>query len=389
MAVKGVFASDAGIQGDRIGDFASSLLQISPTGSAQLFAMTSGMRSEDATDTIVTWFEENHISGRIEAQANYNSGDTSIVVDDASSIPAGTIMMIEATGEYIFVANVVSNTLTVIRGFAGTAAQSIAVNGGIQRIGTATEEGSGKPEAIANLGYPRFNNLQIFRNTWSVTGTAQAVSYHTGSKVAKNRADCLNFHAEDIERSLIWGRKTIGTRNGQPYRTMDGVNAQIKTNKVGAGSTTSMKQLDDFFMAVFSRNIKGKPNERIGYCGNKAISVLNDIARIEGSLNINVGQTDFGLEVTTWRTPYGTVRFMTHPLMNESPVWTKEMYLYHPGAMMTRYLRRTHMDDYSKDGSRAGSDADYGVVTTELTAVYEAEITGGILTGLTKGAAVA
>ena len=389
MAVKGVFASDAGIQGERVGDFASSLLQITPTGSAQLLAMTSGMRSVDATDTIVTWFEENHISGRVEVQNNYNNAVTAIDVDDASSIPGGTIMMIEATGEYIFVTSVNNNTLSVIRGFAGTAADVIAKDGGIQRIGTATEEGSAKPEAIANLGYPRFNNLQIFRNTWSVTGTAQAVSYYTGSKVAKNRADCLNFHAEDIERSLIWGKRTVGVRNGKPYRTMDGVNSQIKTNVRGAGATTSMTQLNDFFLDIFSKNIKGKPNERIGYCGNKALTVLNDIARIEGMIKIEVGQTDFGLEITTWRTPYGTIRFMTHPLMNENPRWTKDMYIYHPGAMMTRYLRRTHLDDYSKDGSRAGDDADFGVVTTELTVVYEAEITGGMMTGLTKGVAVA
>lgn len=389
MAVKGVFASDAGIQGERKGDFASSLLQIMPTGSAQLLALSSGMKSSEATDTIITWFEENHISGRVEAQAAYNAAATTVVVDDASSIPAGTIMMVEATGEYIFVTAVADNSMTVSRGFAGSTADAIADNGGIQRIGTAMEEGSAKPTAVANLGYPRFNNLQIFRNSWDVTGTAKAIAYYTGSKVAKNRSECLGFHAEDMERSMIWGRKSVGVQNGKPFRTMDGINTMITTNVTAAGATTNMSQLNTFFQSVFSKNIKGQPNERIGFCGNGAITVLNDIARIEGQIRITPGQTDFGLEITRWRTPYGSVTFMTHPLMNENPVWTKDMYLYHPAAIQTRYLRRTHMDDYTEDGDRAGDDADFGVVTTEVSIQYNAEVTGGKLTGLTAGAAVA
>ena len=70
MAVKGVFASDQGIQGDRKGDFAAALLQVNPTGTAPLLALSSGMESADAADTVVIWFEENHISGRINLTNN-------------------------------------------------------------------------------------------------------------------------------------------------------------------------------------------------------------------------------------------------------------------------------------------------------------------------------
>ena len=65
MSVKGVFASDNNIPGSRKGDFASGILMTMPTGSAPLFALSSGMQSAGAMDTVVTWFEENHLSGRI------------------------------------------------------------------------------------------------------------------------------------------------------------------------------------------------------------------------------------------------------------------------------------------------------------------------------------
>ena len=73
---------------------------------------------------------------------------------------------------------------------------------------------------------------------------------------------------------------------------------------------------------------------------------------------------------------------MTHPLFNESPVWTKDLHVLHPGAIRTRWLRKTHHDGYDGDGRRAGRDADYGVFTSELCIEYMSEKTGGRYTGI-------
>ena len=100
MSVKGVFASDQNIAGSRKGDFASGILMTMPTGSAPLLALSAGMESVDAHDTVVTWFEENHLSGRINITNNAGTG-TTINVDDSSQVTAGLVYLIEATGEYI------------------------------------------------------------------------------------------------------------------------------------------------------------------------------------------------------------------------------------------------------------------------------------------------
>lgn len=388
MAVKGVFASDQGIQGDRKGDFASALLRIDPTGSAPLFALSSGMESADAADTVVTWFEENHISGRVSVTNNAGTG-TTLTVDDVSHIVAGQVFLIEATGEYVFVTAVTGSDLTVTRGFAGTTNTSIDGSGTpvpIQRIATAHEEGSARPVAVANLGYPRFNYMQIFRNVWDVTGTAANVEFHTGNLVAKNRRDASLFHAEDIERAAWFGRKSIGVKNNKPFRTMDGILAQISTNVTTQGGDTTQEELNAHFQAIFERNIKGKPNERIAFCGNTVLSTINNIAHLDGVNNLSPGQTDFGFKITKWMTPFGDISLMTHPLFNESPVWTKDLYTLHPGAIRFRWLRRTNHDQYDRDGTRAGADSDFGVFTSELTVEYRAERTGGKFTGIDTAA---
>lgn len=388
MAIRGVFASDSGIVGNPKGDFASALLQEMPNGTAPLFALSSGMPSRNATDVVVNWFEENHLSGSTTVNgAVASTTTTTVVLTDASSYPPGVILIDQNTGEYWFVTAIAGNSCTIVRGFAGSTAVNIGNNDVVQRIGTAQEEGSSAPIAIVNLGYPLFNYTQIFRNTWNVTGTAQAVEYYTGDQSAKTQRDCALFHGEDIERAMIFGRRSLGVKNNNPFRTMNGLDVQITTNVTAAGGTTNWTQLDAFLQGIFTRNIKGKPNERIAFTGNGGLSVINQIARLNSTTYIEPGQTEFGIKVNKWVTPFGDISLMTHPLMTENPTWTKDLRIYHPGAIETRWLRRTKEDQYNRDGTRGGIDADFGVLTSELSVEYHVQKTGGRLTGLTAGAA--
>lgn len=389
MAVKGVFASHQNIAGARKGDFASGLLQTMPTGNAPLLALTSGMPSSDAMDTVVTWFEENHLTGRTTIINDAMVGD-SMVVTDASAIVAGQVYLVESTGEYVYVDSVAVNTLTVTRGLGSTSA--IAVDGtitpkGIQRIGTAHEEGSAKPTSFANLGFPRWNYMQIFRNAWDVTGTAQALEWHTGNIVAKNKADAALFHAEDIERSFIFGIKAIGVQNGKPFRMMDGLVNQITTNVTTQGASVKFTDLEAHFQSIFETNIKGQPNERLVFTGNTVVREIQQMGRLDGVTNLVPGATELGFKIQKIITPFGDVILVTHPLFNENPVWTENMLTIHPAAVKVRYLRRTMHDDYDKSGTRAGVDSDYGVMTTENSIQYMAEKTGGYFTGINNAVA--
>lgn len=388
MAVKGVFTSDSAVQGDAKGDFAAAIMYLYPEGTAQLLGLSSGMESTQATDTLIHWFEENHLSGRTTwAAAITDTTGTSWVLTDASFIIAGAIILCESTGEYMLVTAVSGSTVTVVRGFAGSTAATALISTGVQKIGTAQEEGSARPSAVAQIGYPVFNYCQIFRNAWDVTGTAQAVSYFTGAKLEHNKASAGSQHAEDIERSLWFGRQSLGVQNLKPFRTFSGLDQLITTNVTAAGGTTTYNDVDTWLQGIFAFNIKGKPNERIAFAGNKAVAVINGIALKQSQLQISVGITEFGLNVHRWISPYGNISLMTHPLFNENPVWTKSIRVLHPGAMKTHWLRRTFEDMYDKNGSRAGVDADFGVFTSELSVSYGAEKTGGRLTGLTAAAA--
>lgn len=390
MAIKGIFASHSNIVGARRGDFASAILQTNPTGNAPMLALSSGMMSRGLGDTVATWFEENHLSGRIGVTNNASTG-TAFTVDDSTQVIAGQIYYVESTGEVVFIEGISSSSATVTRGFGGTTNTALDGSGTtkyMQLIGTASEEGSSKPTAIANLGYPRFNYAQIFRNAWDVTGTAKAVQFHTGDIVAKNKADASLFHAEGIERASFWGVKAMGVMNGQPFRTMDGVKQQIQTNvEVQSGSVKWSNHFRPFFQDIFATNIKGQPNERIAFCGNTVLAVLDDCARLDSQINLVPGATSWGMNIHTFTTPFGTVKLLSHPLFNENPTFTKELVVMHPAAVEYRWLRKTFSDDYDTNGTRLGVDGDFGVITSELTFCYKAEKTAGWFSGIDTAAA--
>lgn len=392
--IQGIFASNQGIVGDRAGDFASAILRIDPTGTALMLAMTSGMGKESAQDTIFHWFEDSHQAGRTTTASGGTT--TTVVVGDGTMYVPNQILLVEETGEIIMVTAIVGNSLTVVRGLGGTTVTSIDNTMHVQSIGNAHEEASAMPTAITQQGSPRLNYTQIFRNSWAISGTAKAVKFTTGNRLAKNKRDAALFHAEDMERAFLWGRKHLTSLNGKPFRLTDGVVSQIEqyggivedvTDGTTAGNYSGIL-FEDFIMRVFSTNVKGQPNERIALGGNKWLAGLNQMTKLDGTYQISQGETKYGIKVTTIESPFGTLKLMTHPLMNESPYFQGELYVLHPGAIKRRVLRETNDEGYDADGRRInGKDADEGVITTEVGIQVGAASTMGILRGFVKAVA--
>lgn len=393
--IQGIFASNQGIVGDRVGDFSSVILRMNPTGTALMLALSSGMNKESAGDTVFTWFEDSHQSGRATASAGGTT--TTVSLDDASYYVPGAVLEVEESGEHMLVTATSGNDVTVIRGLAGTTVVSISNGDHVQQIGNAHEEASGMPTAVTQQGAPRMNFVQIFRNSWAISGTAKAINFRTGNKVANNKQNCATFHAEDMERAFLWGKKHIGTLNSSQFRMTDGVVAQIENyggvvesvaTDSGSGPVAgdfSRVDFEDFIRRVFRLGIKGQPNERIALGGDTVLQVLNQMTMLDSTYQIGQGETKLGINVSTIVTPFGQLKLMTHPLMNENPKWQKELYVMHPGAIKKRVLRDTFSEGYDSDGKRiAGRDADQGLMTTEAGIQVGGAKVMGILRNVTR-----
>lgn len=378
----GIFTSNSGINGERVDSFASRIYKFGYSGTAPMLALSSGMARTKLTAKIVHWFEEEEYSGHIDIVNNAGTG-TTITFASGTVLPK-SVLFVESTGERMFVTAVAGQSVTVQRGFAGTSITSI--NGsvtpvGAYVIGSAFEEASDSPQPLMTVGYPRMNYSQIFRNSWANSRSATKIDWHTGDKVAKNKQDAIANHAKDIERALLFGAKSMFTVDGRQDSTMDGMVSMIKSNvNVVANGELSWFDLIDFIAQVYEYNIDGQPQERVAFCGNNVLSVINKLVYNRNDIRITVGQTDYGIKVNVIHTNFGDLTLLTHPMFNASPTWRNSLMVYHPGACCVDYMD----DALITDSTPPGMDGEKYTITSELTMEYTCEKTAGLLTNIVE-----
>jgi hypothetical protein len=386
--------------------FAGMITRLMPNGSAPLFGMTAQLGSEVAVAVEHGFFTKTMLFPEMQLDGAIADGvDTTWVVDSTANILPGMIFRVDTTGENVIVNSVTNATdLVVTRGVGTVAAAAIADNVKLYQVGNAYEEASDRPTA-QQVQPVRITNLtQIFRNTWTISDTVRATQVIAGeTNIAESRQDCAAFHATAIETALFFGQKSSGTRNSQPFRTMDGFisivgNLTYYPSSYGAanvttlGATTNYTQLEAALDPCFDQATDPKvANERVLFCGGTAKRVLNNIGRLNGTYQLVDGQTSYGLQFSTFKTARGTFRVIEHPLFNTNTSWSKMAVAVDLSTFKVAYLgdRKTKNEEFGVSGEVAdnGQDAVGGTLTTEMTCVIKNPPANAVLYNFTAAAA--
>lgn len=405
----GIFTSSNLTQDLAKKSFAGMITRLMPNGTAPLFGLTSMLPNETAVQTEHGFFTKTMLFPQLTIGAGGQAaGDTVFTVTSTTNVLPGMIMRVDTTGENIIVNSVNSGTsVSVTRAVGTTAAQAIGASVALYQVGNAYEEGSIRPNSLI-INPVRITNLtQIFRNTWAITDTIRATMMIAGdTNVAESRQDCAAFHAADIEKAIFFGQKSQGIRNGQPFRTMDGLinivgnisyypSYYSSTNVNTAGGTTNYTQLEGFLDPVFNQATDPKvANERVLFVGGSAKRVINNIGRLNGTYYIVDGQTSYGLQFSTFKTARGTFRMIEHPLFNSNSSWSKMAVAVDLSTFRLAYLgdRKTQNKEFNMpdasdmDVSDNGIDAVGGTLTTEVTTVVKNPPANAIIYNLTAAA---
>lgn len=386
--------------------FAGMITRLMPNGSAPLFGMTAQLESETAVAIEHGFFTKTMLFPEMKLNGAIADGTTTIfTVDTTANILPGMLMRVDSTGENVIVNSVLSATqISVNRGVGTVAAAAIADDVNLWQVGNAFEEGSLRPGA-QQVQPVRITNLtQIFRNTWTISDTVRATQVIAGeSNIAESRQDCAAFHAADIEKALFFGQKSQGTRNGQPFRTMDGFisivgnltyypSSYSAANVTTLGATTTYTQLEAALDPVFNQATDPKvANERVLFVGGTAKRVLNNIGRLNGTYQLVDGMTTYGLQFSTFKTARGTFRVIEHPLFNTNTSWAKMAVAVDLSTFKIAYLgdRKTKNEEFGVSGEVAdnGQDAVGGTLTTEMTCVIKNPPANAVLYNFTAAAA--
>lgn len=381
--------------------FSAMITRLMPNGQAPLFGLTALLKDEIAPQIEHGFFSKTMLFPSLTTSSSTAVGATSIDVTDSSNIVPGMVLQSDATNENMLVTAVTSPTTVAVQRAVGTVAQAtINTATKLWMVGNAYEEASLRPQSLIILPARVTNYTQIFRNTWAVSETTRATMLIAGdTAVAESKSDCASFHAVDIEKAFFFGQRFFGTRNGQPFHTMDGLINSVLNNASGnittLGSTTNYTQLITALDVVFNTVTDPKSiGERIMFVGGAMRNVLHSIFRLNGTYFIEDGQTSWGLQFDSFKIPRGRFTLIEHPLFNaygQSASWAKMGIAVDLSTFNAAYMsgRKTTAREFNMDGVSVdnGVDAVGGTLTSELTCLVKNPAADAILYNATAGAA--
>jgi hypothetical protein len=395
----GLLSSANPVQNLNAISFAQAITRLMPNGTAPLFGLTSLLKDETASNIEHGYFSKTMIFPSVALSAGVDDAVTTFPVASSADIVAGDLLLAESTQEIVLVNSVPNGTsLSVTRGVGTVAAAAIASGVALRTVGNAFEEGSTRPSAVNIVAERYVNNTQIFRNSWAVTKTAAAIPQIAGAGyVSESKQDCAALHAMAIEKALFFGQKFMGTKNGQPFHTSEGIIARVSAAAPGnistLGGTTNWTQLEAALDPTLQTVTDPKGgNIRTMFVGGTARRVLHNIARLNSSYQITTAETAWGLQIDTIRTPRGVFEIIEHPLFNAyggASMWAKMAVVCDLNAFSLAYLRKTSDAGYNASGALVdnGVDAEGGTLTTELTCTIKNPAAFGILYNFTAAAA--
>lgn len=214
---------------------------ISPYEIPLLDALGDPMRQARSTNH--EWLEDELLPNKDavnDSTFSDPSTDTDFVVDNGSRFRIGDQIQIEGSEELMLVTAIDSNTLTVVRGYAGTTPENLADDQVINILGNAALEGADKPGARFTNRARCGNYTQIFTATVEVSGTDMAASQ-------LGLADELDFQKQERLREMVRDLENTVINGGQPSsnpegsdsvrRSMKGVVQHLSTNVFHTGDS--------------------------------------------------------------------------------------------------------------------------------------------------------
>jgi hypothetical protein len=166
--------------------------------------------------------------------------DTVISVYNPGRFRVGDQLRCGDSEERLLVTTVGATTITVVRGYGATTAESIAAGATMWILGNASLEGQEADDARFTLRTRRANWTQIFAKTVVVSGSEMAVR-HVGvaDEVDFQKAKALRELLRDLENTVVNGIAPASTGEGSVdvRRTMKGILPTLATNRFVPGQS--------------------------------------------------------------------------------------------------------------------------------------------------------
>jgi uncharacterized protein YodC (DUF2158 family) len=313
MAFTGKATYSAGTTLPEIAEDVSDIIGIiSPSEVPLLDALGDPLRQ--AQSTYHEWLEDSLVPNKdtiSDGSISDPDGETSFDVAHGERFRVGDQIQVSGSGELMLVTDVSSNTITVVRGYAGTTAENIADGQTVNILGNAALEGGDKPAARFTNRIRCGNYTQIFTASVEVSGTNIAAS-HLGisDEMDYQKSERLRELVRDLENTVINGGQPSANPQGSASvrRSMKGIIPHISTNVYRTGDsgfptgTDLTEEMINYVLRQIWENSSGNVNLIVvgGYQKRQINSFLSASrsfgpADVAYSDMVSVYESDFGV----------------------------------------------------------------------------------------------
>jgi len=340
MAFTGKATYSAGTTLPELAEDVSDLVGIiSPYETPLLNALGDPMR--EATSTYHEWLEDELLPNKDavnDSTFTDPSADTDFVVDNGTRFRIGDQIQIEGSEELMLVTGISTNTLTVVRGYAGTTAEDLADNQVINILGNAALEGADKPNSRFTNRSRCGNYTQIFTATVEVSGSDLAASQlGLADEMDNQKQSRLRELVRDLENTVInAGQPSSNPEgSGSVRRSMKSIIQHLSTNIFHTGDSgfPSGTELDEAKINYVLRKIWENSSGNVdlivvGGFQKRKINAFCSDSRAYGANDttftdmIGIYESDFGVckIVTTRWMPQDAVLLLDSSRINVLPL---------------------------------------------------------------------
>ncbi|OHB67548.1 MAG: hypothetical protein A2Y77_12615 [Planctomycetes bacterium RBG_13_62_9] len=242
MAFTGKATYTAGIALPEIAEDVSDLVGIVTPHETPLLNRL-GDPLHEATGTRHEWLEDELLPNKDaidDATWTNPSADTTFDVDNGSRFRLGDQIQVAGSEELMLVTAVNANTLTVLRGYAGTTPEDLANDQVLNILGNAALEGADRPNARFTNRVRWANYTQIFTAAVEVSGSDMAAKQlGLANEMEHQKMSRLRELVRDLENTVINGGRPASDPqgSGSVRRTMKGIVQHLTTNVFHAGDS--------------------------------------------------------------------------------------------------------------------------------------------------------
>ncbi len=244
------------------------------------------------------------------------AADTNFDVDNGSRFRVGDQIQIQDSEELMLVTAVNSDTLTVVRGYAGTTAEDLADNQVINILGNAALEGADKPSARFTNRDRCGNYTQIFAATVEVSGTDMAASQlGLADEMDYQKQERLRELIRDLENTVISGGQPATSPQGDDSvrRTMKGIVQHLTTNVFHTGDSgfPTGTELDEAKINYVLRQIWENSNGNVDLIVVGGFQKRKINAFAASSRSFAAGETTYTDMISIYESDFGVCRIVT------------------------------------------------------------------------------